>query len=78
MLDSILLCLADGFEDARMQYRTITPSGPEEYEPLRELMATLIAEGLVVRYPGFEMYKLTNAGYLKFKPRIDAMRALPA
>jgi hypothetical protein len=76
MLDEILRPLADEFEAGNKRGRTI-----EEYEPLRECVATLITEGLLteilIESQKTGIYRLTNEGYRKYKPRIEALRALP-
>lgn len=76
ILDAILLSLADEFEAGNPHGRTIDPSCAEEFEPLRECLADLIAEGFLARRCPFKIYNLTSAGYLKFKPRIQALRSL--
>jgi hypothetical protein len=76
MLDEILLCLADEFEGGSRAGRTIEPKTAEEFEPLREMLAIQVAEGWL-HYQNFgklNVYRLTNAGYAKHKPRIDALR----
>jgi len=76
MLDEILLCLADEFEGGSRVGRTIEPKTAEEFEPLREMLAIQVAEGWL-HYQNFgtlNVYRLTNAGYAKHKPRIDALR----
>lgn len=45
VLDEILLGLADEFEAGNLHGRTFEPSCPEEFEPLRECLADMIAEG---------------------------------
>lgn len=68
--------MADIFEAGNRTGRTITPADLEEYEPLRECIAGLIAEGSVVDPFGMKIYHLTKAGYLKYRPFIDALRVL--
>ena len=54
VLDEILLGLADEFEAGNPHWRTLEPSCPEEFEPLRECIADMIAEGwdvLIVLVP---------------------------
>lgn len=76
ILDQILLGLADEFEAGKHQGRFINPSSPEEFEPLRECIAEMEAEGWLTRaYRGVAHY-LTPEGYRHFKPRIQALRAL--
>ena len=79
MLDEILLCLADEFEGESRVGRTIEPKTAEEFEPLRELLAIQVAEGWFhyQNFGNFNAYRLTNAGYAKYKPRIDALRTFP-
>jgi hypothetical protein len=80
MLDEILLCLADEFEGGSHVGRTIEPKTAEEFEPLRELLAVQVAEGWLHHqsFGKLNVYRLTNAGYAKYKPRIDALRTFPA
>jgi hypothetical protein len=74
----VLLGLADTFEAAKGQWFGIEPdpSCPEEFEPLRECLAEMIAEGWLAQYRPAKIYALTPAGYRHFLPRIQAMRAL--
>lgn len=74
--DSILLGLADNFEAGNRGLRTFSPSSPEEFEPLRECLAMKIAEGSLMDVQSMKVYRLTSAGYEKYKPRIDALRML--
>jgi hypothetical protein len=76
MLDSIFLPLADQYEAGNHHDVIIEPASPQEYEPLRELMAKLRSEGLIAKAHKISAYRFTDAGYAKFKPRIDALRAL--
>jgi hypothetical protein len=41
VLNEIPTTLADEFEAGNRRFRTFTPSSPEEFEPLRECLATL-------------------------------------
>ncbi len=77
ILDEILLPLADIFEARNRTVATFQGSSAEEYEPLRECLATLIAEGSVTDSRKMGGYRFTAAGYAKYKPRIDALRAVP-
>lgn len=78
ILDEILPGLADEFEAGNQKGRWFTPSSAEEFEPLRECFAMLAAEdlarSLVTPQPMY-IVKLTPTGYLKFKSRIDWLRA---
>jgi hypothetical protein len=78
LLHEVFFCLADAFEGGgRNPFRTITPASAEEYETLREVLASLIAEGSLVRhYLGIDATSLTPAGYQKYKARIAALRVL--
>lgn len=76
ILDEILPTLADEFESGNRRFRTFTPSSPEEFEPLRECLATLIAEGSLVDFLKTKSYQLTAPGYLRYKDRIGVLRAL--
>jgi len=77
ILDQILLGLADQFEAGKGHVRTYAPSCAQDYEPLRECVAELVAEGSLADFRKTNSYSLTPAGYLKYKPRIDALRVMP-
>jgi hypothetical protein len=74
--DQIILGLADSFEagNPHGQFIEHDKSCPEEFEPLRECLVEMIAEGWLARSP-LKLYCLTPAGYRHFKPRIQALRA---
>ena len=74
ILDSILLPLKDAFEDGKGHGLPITPASAEEYEPLRECIAELIAEGSLTDPRKMKVYHLTPAGYGKYRPRIITLR----
>jgi|HubBroStandDraft_4_1064222.scaffolds.fasta_scaffold2320161_1 hypothetical protein len=76
ILNELLLPLADEFEAGNPHGRTFDPSCPEEFEPLRECLADLIAEGWLAQRGPFKIYVLTPDGYRNLKPRINALRAL--
>jgi len=76
VLDEILLGLADEFEAGNRHFRTFSHSSPEEYEPLCECLASLIAEGSLGEFQKMKGYQLTPAGYGKYKPRINALRVM--
>lgn len=76
ILDEILPTLADEFESGNRRFRTFAPSSPEEFEPLRECLATLIAEGSIIDFLKTKSYQLTGTGYLRYKDRIGVLRAL--
>jgi hypothetical protein len=76
VLDEILPGLADEFEAGNRHFRYFNPSSVEEYEPLRECLATLVAEGSLIDFLKTGSYQFTPAGYKKYKPRIDALRTL--
>jgi hypothetical protein len=77
ILDSILRSLADHFEAGKGHWQPIEPESAEEYEPLRECMANLLAEGSVIQAtPGAKVYQLTARGYSIYKARIAALRVL--
>ena len=77
ILDSILRPLADLFEAAKGQWQPIEPESAEEYEPLRQCIAKLLAEGsLIQASPGAKVYQLTAKGYGIYQERITALRAL--
>jgi hypothetical protein len=77
VLDQILLPLADVFEAGNTKRVTLTPSSSEEYEPLRECLAALTAEGSLGDPENAKVYRLTPLGYAKYKDRINALRTLP-
>jgi len=77
VLDEILPGLADEFEAGNRKFRYFKPSSVEEFEPLRECLATLIAEGSLIDFQKMGGYHFTPAGYAKYKPRVDALRSLP-
>lgn len=74
--DEILPRLADEFEAGNRHFKTFDPSSAEEYGPLRECLAVLIAEGSLLDFKKTKTYQLTSAGYIKYKPRIDALRVM--
>ena len=76
VLDEILLGLADEFEAGNPHGRTYEPSCPEEFEPLRECLAEMVADGWLAQRRQFKIYKLTPAGYSHYKARVQALRAL--
>ena len=76
VLDEILLGLADNFEAGNpLDVREFKPSYPEEFEPLRECLAEMIAEGWLTQMYPAKVYRLTPAGYRNFKSRIAFLRA---
>ena len=77
ILDEILCGLADEFEAGNRHFRYFNPSSVEEYEPLRECLAVLVAEGSLINFQKMGGYQFTPAGYAKYKPRVDALRLLP-
>lgn len=75
LLESWFPALVDNYEGPdRNIWITVTCS-VEEFEPLREFLASQIAQGLLKKNPG-DGYRLTNEGYLKHAPRVRAQRAL--
>jgi len=76
ILNTVLRTLADQFEAGNRHFATFEPSSVEEYGPLRECLAGLIAEGSVSNYAGMGGYRFTPPGYDKYKSRIAALRAL--
>ena len=48
LLDSILVPLADLFESRKRRKLPVSPSSPEEWEPLRNLLAEQFAKGLMI------------------------------
>jgi hypothetical protein len=77
LLDKILTSLADDFEGRRNGV-FIEPESADEFEPLRELLARLIAEGSLTKRANFKggPYSLTPDGYNRYSPRIKALRTL--
>jgi hypothetical protein len=76
ILHQIIPALADEFEAGNRRFRTFQPSNAEEFEPLRECLAILIAEGSLIDFQKTRSYQLTPAGYLKYKDTIRALRAM--
>jgi hypothetical protein len=76
ILRQILLPLADQYEAARNDHCvTLKVTTPEEFEPFRETMAALRAEGSVKGFAG-DAYQFTAAGYAKYAQKIQALRVL--
>lgn len=77
LLDSILVPLAYLFESRKRRKLPVSPSSPEEWEPLRNLLAEQFAKGLMI-YSGTTSWncELTPKGYTAHLPRIRALRAL--
>lgn len=76
ILNKILLTLADQYEEGRHDRGvTLTVTSVEEYEPFRETMAALRAEGSVTMAPS-KTYRLTESGYAKYVNKIRALRVL--
>ena len=76
ILDQILLPLADQYEAGRNnRCVTLTVTKPEEFEPFRETMASLRAEGSVNLFAG-DGYQITASGYAKYADKIKALRVL--
>jgi hypothetical protein len=74
--DALLLPLADLFESGIFN-RGIGPGPayPKTFEAVRACLAIKAAEGSLVNMFGTDIYRLTSAGYLKYKARIDLLRA---
>ena len=76
ILNKVLLPLADRYESGRNdRCVTLTVTTPEEFEPFRETMAVLRAEGSVTMTP-FKSYQMTPSGYAKYADKIRALRVL--
>ncbi len=73
--NDILLTLADNYEAGNRHFVSFDHSAPEGFEPLRTCLAELVAEGSLENLE-MKLYRLTDKGYLKYKPRIDALRSL--
>jgi hypothetical protein len=70
ILDEILLPLGDQFEAGiPSRWQPIEPASAEEYEPLRQCLAGLLAEGSIIQPAGSsaKVYQLTTKGYLTYK-----------
>jgi hypothetical protein len=77
ILDALLRPLADLYEGGNRGWQPIEAASAEEFEPLRELLAKLVAEGSLIREPHVpKLYRLTDKGYSTYKARIAALRAL--
>jgi hypothetical protein len=78
--DAMLLALGDQYEHNNQNWIATAPSSVEEYEDFRERYATKLAEGLLRLKPGLVREgiscQFTDAGYLKYSPRISALRLL--
>jgi hypothetical protein len=80
LLDSMLLSLADEFEAHRPNSAGIAVEPlPGEWEALRGFLARQFADGAML-YNGTGkpswFIKLTQKGYITYRPRIEALRAL--
>lgn len=76
ILNQVLLPLADQYESGlHDRCVTLKVTTPEEFEPFRETMAALRAEGSVKLFVG-EAYQFTAAGYAKYVEKIQALRVL--
>jgi hypothetical protein len=78
ILDQVLLPLADQFEAGNPNHwYSFKPGEIGEYEKLRECMGELVAEGSVLRDIA-GLFQFSKNGYVKYLPRIQALRALKA
>jgi hypothetical protein len=76
--DALLPAFADLYESGNKHYMNEpVPENAEEFEPLRETLAELVAEGTLRRF-ALGTYQLTSLGYLRYKARLSALRTLPA
>ena len=76
ILDKILLPLADQYESGRNNRCVVlTVTTPGEFEPFRETLAALRAEGSV-NMPIVGTYQMTPNGYAKYADKIRALRVL--
>jgi hypothetical protein len=76
ILDKVLLTLADQYESGRNdRCATFTVTTPEEFEPFRETMAALRAEGSI-HMPIVGTYQMTPSGYAKYADKVRALRVL--
>src|SRR5690349_24741546 len=68
ILDSVIRPLADLYEGGNRGWQPIEPESTQEYEPLREFLAKLVAEGSLIREPHVpKLYRLTDKGYSTYK-----------
>lgn len=76
ILNKVLLPLADQYEAGHNdRCVSLAVTTPEEYEPFRETMAALRAEGSV-KVSAFGTYQMTSSGYAKYAEKIQALRVL--
>jgi hypothetical protein len=75
ILNQILLPLADQYESGHSGRCVTLKVTPEEFEPFREAMAALRAEGSIKSFVG-EGYQFTAAGYAKYAEKTHALRVL--
>ena len=76
ILNKALLPLADQYEGGHHdRWVSLAVTTPEEFEPFRETMAALRAEGSV-NMSAFGTYQMTSSGYAKYAEKIQALRVL--
>jgi hypothetical protein len=59
----------------RRYWASLAVTTAEEFEPFREAMAALRAEGSV-NTSAFGTYQMTSSGYAKYSEKIQALRVL--
>ena len=78
VLYRILFPLFDEYENRSRNVVIITHNSIEEYEPLQKTLSTLVSEGSLLPCEKSKIhYRLTDAGYAKYKSQIEALRILP-
>lgn len=76
VLNKALLPLADQYEGGHNdRWVSLAVTTAEEFEPFRETMAALRAEGSV-NTSAFGTYQMTSSGYAKYSEKIQALRVL--
>ena len=75
LLESWFPSLVDLYESGQPNRWITIACSMEEYEPVREFLASQVAQGLLKAAVGGG-YRLTNEGYLKYAARVKAHRAL--
>jgi hypothetical protein len=75
LLNSWMPALVDNYEGPERNRWITLNCSVEEFEQVREYLASLIAQGLLRRNFG-DGYRLTDQGYLKFSPRVKAQRVM--
>ena len=70
------MCIRDRYEGGHNdRWVSLAVTKAEEFEPFRETMAALRAEGSV-SISSFGTYQMTSSGYAKYSEKIQALRVL--